>query len=178
MSKPPSQDRMSKGMRWTSYVLSALPVLFMGMSAVMKLVQPPMVVEGFAKNHISSTGIMIIGVVELSCGGSWGGFDDGVPGRRNHGACDSPPNCFGGAANSRNVRLGRPLPARLEDSRPVAAEQERWLSESLRAVHAYPLRANRIGPVRGCGAITRRWCSPTNSLDRSQATMLPLLGRR
>ena len=53
--------------RWIGYVLSALPVLMMGMSSVMKLAQPPMVVEGFAKNHIGPSGIMIIGLVELLC---------------------------------------------------------------------------------------------------------------
>ena len=60
-------DGTSKTKRWIGYVLSALPVLMMGMSSVMKLAQPPMVVEGFAKNHIGPGGIMIIGLVELLC---------------------------------------------------------------------------------------------------------------
>jgi len=67
MSNPSSQNPVSKAAVWTGYVLSTLPVLFMAMSGVMKVVQPPMVVEGFAKNNISSTGVMIIGIIELLC---------------------------------------------------------------------------------------------------------------
>jgi hypothetical protein len=67
MSNSSSQNHSSKAMLWTGYVLSALPVLFMFMSGVMKLVQPPMVVEGMAKNGIASSGVMILGVIELLC---------------------------------------------------------------------------------------------------------------
>jgi len=53
--------------RTASYVLSALPVLMMVMSGVMKLVQPPMVVEGFAKSGMHPSTITMIGIVELLC---------------------------------------------------------------------------------------------------------------
>ena len=67
MSNAGSQNQPSKAARWTSYVLSALPCLFMTMSGVMKLVQPPMIVEGFAKNGMSPTTVAIIGLIELLC---------------------------------------------------------------------------------------------------------------
>ena len=49
------------------YVMSAMPVLFMLMSAVMKLSHTPMVVEGFAKSGMSVSVLTAIGVVELLC---------------------------------------------------------------------------------------------------------------
>lgn len=67
MSNTNLPNQPSKGARWTGYVLSALPVLFMVMSGVMKLAHPPMIVEGFAKNGMSVTTLTIIGVIELSC---------------------------------------------------------------------------------------------------------------
>lgn len=67
MTQPASPSSPSKLARWGSYVLSALPVLMMTMSGVMKLVQPPMIVEGFAKNGIAPSTIAIIGVIELLC---------------------------------------------------------------------------------------------------------------
>jgi len=53
--------------RAAGYVLSALPVLMMLMSGTMKLVQPPIVVEGFAKSGIVPSTISAIGIVELLC---------------------------------------------------------------------------------------------------------------
>jgi hypothetical protein len=67
MSKVNGSTRPSKLLRATGYVLSALPVLLMVFSSSMKLLQPPMVVEGFTKNGISSATIMAIGIVELLC---------------------------------------------------------------------------------------------------------------
>lgn len=63
----PSQNPPNKVVLWISYVLSALPVLLMVFSAIMKFVQPPMVVEGFAKNGMTSSAVLMIGVVELLC---------------------------------------------------------------------------------------------------------------
>lgn len=62
-----SSNQTSKLQRWTSYVLSALPVLFMTMSSAMKLVHPPMIVEGFAKNGMTVTDVTVLGVIELLC---------------------------------------------------------------------------------------------------------------
>src|SRR4051812_15316400 len=52
---------------WTGRVLSALPVIALGMSAVMKLTHGKPVVEGFAKFGFPESQLTIIGVVELLC---------------------------------------------------------------------------------------------------------------
>lgn len=57
----------TKRQRWTGYVLSALPVLFMSMSSIMKLVHPPMIVEGFAKSGMTLTDLIVIGILEMLC---------------------------------------------------------------------------------------------------------------
>ena len=69
MASTSNPNPTSKAKLWTSYVLSALPVLFVTMSSLMKLAQPPMVIQGFAKAGISSGVVTIIGVVELLCAG-------------------------------------------------------------------------------------------------------------
>lgn len=67
MPSPNSPSRPNKLTLWTSYALSAVPVLILVMSAIMKVQRSPMVVEGFAKNGISPTTILLIGIVELLC---------------------------------------------------------------------------------------------------------------
>jgi hypothetical protein len=67
MSKFGSDTQLKKTLHVLGYVLSALPVLLMLMSGTMKLIQPPMVVEGFTKSGISPMTITLIGLVELSC---------------------------------------------------------------------------------------------------------------
>jgi hypothetical protein len=67
MSNASNQKNSSKVRTWTGYVFSALPVLFMLMSSAMKLSQQKMVVEGFAKNGMSPSVVVIIGVIELLC---------------------------------------------------------------------------------------------------------------
>ena len=62
-----TSNQPSKLQLWTGYVLSALPVLLMAMSGVMKLAHPPMILEGFAKSGMSLTTLIIIGVIELLC---------------------------------------------------------------------------------------------------------------
>jgi len=52
---------------WAGRILSALPALLMAFSAIMKLKQPPEVVQGFAAMGIGPGLITIIGIVELSC---------------------------------------------------------------------------------------------------------------
>ena len=58
---------VSKGAKWTSYVMSALPVLLLLMSSVMKLMKLPAVVEGSAKAGLSENLILPVGLIELSC---------------------------------------------------------------------------------------------------------------
>ncbi len=52
---------------WTGRVLSALPVLLMTMSGVMKLSHSTQVVEGFGKSGIVEGLITPIGLIELAC---------------------------------------------------------------------------------------------------------------
>jgi hypothetical protein len=67
MSNENSEVGSSKVKAWISYVLSALPVLFMLMSSSMKLSRAPMVIEGMAKAGMSATVVVTIGAVELLC---------------------------------------------------------------------------------------------------------------
>ena len=57
----------SKVQRCVAYVLSALPVLLMTFSSLMKLSRQPMVVEGFAKSGLSADLVIVIGCLELLC---------------------------------------------------------------------------------------------------------------
>jgi hypothetical protein len=53
---------------WTGRVLSAIPVLMMGLSALMKLVRAPPVVQGMTEQFGYPPGLILpIGVVELTC---------------------------------------------------------------------------------------------------------------
>ena len=57
----------SKALLWTGRVLSALPVLMLTMSAVMKFAKPAMVVEGMTKAGWSEDLLIGLGIVELTC---------------------------------------------------------------------------------------------------------------
>ena len=57
----------SKGMLWAGRVVSAVPVLLLLMSAVMKFARPPAVVEGFVKFGYPERLLIILGIVELTC---------------------------------------------------------------------------------------------------------------
>ena len=54
-------------MLWTGRVISAVPVLVLLMSAVMKFVKPPPVVEGFAHLGLPEKLAFGLGVLELLC---------------------------------------------------------------------------------------------------------------
>ena len=62
VSSPPVRWQL-----WTGRVLSALPVLLMGMSGVMKISHSAQVVEGFGKSGIAEGLITPIGIIELAC---------------------------------------------------------------------------------------------------------------
>ncbi len=58
----------SKKMIWAGRVISAIPVLLMLFSGVLKLMKPPSLVQGFAQAGFAENLIIIIGVLEcLSC---------------------------------------------------------------------------------------------------------------
>jgi hypothetical protein len=67
MSQVTSVSPVSKGARWTSYVLSALPVLALGMSGVMKIMKPAPVLKGFADSGFSEAALNPLGVLEIAC---------------------------------------------------------------------------------------------------------------
>ncbi|MBI5197881.1 MAG: DoxX family protein [Nitrospirae bacterium] len=57
----------SKKMLWAGYIVSALPVLLLLFSGVMKLMKPASVMEGFARFGYPESVILGIGIVELAC---------------------------------------------------------------------------------------------------------------
>jgi hypothetical protein len=67
MSESNSRRPSNKTKFWIANVLSALPVLFMLTSSVMKLSRASMVVQGFAKDGMSAQTVTAIGIVELLC---------------------------------------------------------------------------------------------------------------
>lgn len=58
---------VSKKAMWTGYAMSALPVLALVMSAVMKFLKPAPVVQGFAHLGYIEGAAFNLGVVELGC---------------------------------------------------------------------------------------------------------------
>jgi hypothetical protein len=58
---------VSKTALWTGRIMSALPVLMLLMSAVMKFLKPPPVVEGFAHLGLPESLAIGLGVLELAC---------------------------------------------------------------------------------------------------------------
>lgn len=58
---------VSKVTVWIGRVISAVPVLLLTMSGVMKLVQPSFVMEGMSKAGYTPNGVFQLGIVELAC---------------------------------------------------------------------------------------------------------------
>jgi hypothetical protein len=58
---------ISKKMLWAGRLMSALPVLLLLFSGVMKLIKPVSVVEGFVRLGYPESLALDIGVVELGC---------------------------------------------------------------------------------------------------------------
>lgn len=67
MTQSPAVDSPSRVRLWTGRILSAVPVLFLIMSAVMKLSRRPEVVEGFKKFGFPEDALLPIGLVESLC---------------------------------------------------------------------------------------------------------------
>ena len=60
---------VSKKILWTGRIMSAVPVLVLLMSAVMKFVQPPPVVEGLKHLGLPESLAISLGILELLCTG-------------------------------------------------------------------------------------------------------------
>ena len=56
----------SKKMQWTGYIVTALPVLLLLFSGVMKLIKPASVMEGFVHLGYPESLVVGIGIVELT----------------------------------------------------------------------------------------------------------------
>jgi hypothetical protein len=65
METTPQAPLVSKKMIWAGRIMSAVPVLMMAMSAVMKFMKPQQVLDGFAHLGIPVGMINALGVVEL-----------------------------------------------------------------------------------------------------------------
>ncbi len=58
---------ISKKVLWVSYIISAIPVLFLLSSGVAKLVQPAPVLQGFAQIGFAQSLVARLGILELIC---------------------------------------------------------------------------------------------------------------
>jgi hypothetical protein len=67
MQSVTQNNPVSKKLLWASYIITALPVLLLLMSAVMKLIKPPPVVEGFAHLGFPESLAGGLGILELAC---------------------------------------------------------------------------------------------------------------
>ena len=61
------QSSVSKTALWTGWIMSAVPVLMLGFSAVLKLVNPPDVREMFATLSWPEQYTLGLGILELGC---------------------------------------------------------------------------------------------------------------
>ena len=62
-----ASSSVSKAALWAGRVMSALAILMLLFSSVMKLMKPPAVVEGFVRAGIPERLIIPVGVIELAC---------------------------------------------------------------------------------------------------------------
>jgi len=67
LSLDPPAPPVPKLFTWTGWILSALPVAILLLSAAMKLVRPPSVVRGFEHFGYPAGVVVGIGVAELAC---------------------------------------------------------------------------------------------------------------
>jgi hypothetical protein len=58
---------VSRAARWTGWIVSALPVLVLLMSATMKFLKPPKAIEGLTKSGYQEHHLLWLGIVELAC---------------------------------------------------------------------------------------------------------------
>ena len=58
---------VSKKTLWASYLMTALPVLMLLFSAIMKFLKPQSVLEGFAHLGLPASLALGLGILELSC---------------------------------------------------------------------------------------------------------------
>jgi hypothetical protein len=59
--------QVSKKMLWAGRIASAIPVLMLLMSGVMKLAKPATVIEGIVRFGYPETVVLWLGIVEIAC---------------------------------------------------------------------------------------------------------------
>src|SRR5262249_46105430 len=57
----------SKWMLWGGYIVSAIPVLMLLFSGILKLVKPVSLVEEFARLGYGENLVLVIGILEIGC---------------------------------------------------------------------------------------------------------------
>ena len=93
---------VSKKLLWAGRIMSALPVLMLLLSGVMKLVKPAAVVEGFVRLGYPESLTVGIGIVELACAALYV-----VPRTSVLGAILL--TAYLGGATATHVRIGEPF---------------------------------------------------------------------
>src|SRR5258708_3348930 len=93
--------RISKKKLWAGRIISALPVLLLLFSGVMKLLKPPSVMQGFAGYGYPESLIVIIGLLEIACTVVYA-----IPRTSILGAILL--TAYLGGATATNVRVGNP----------------------------------------------------------------------
>lgn len=58
---------ISKKQLWAGRIISALPVLLLLLSGVMKILKPASVVQGFAHYGYPESQMVVLGIVEIAC---------------------------------------------------------------------------------------------------------------
>lgn len=92
---------LSKRVLWTGRVLSAVPILLLLLSAVMKLMRLPAVVQGFGHYGYAENLIVVIGLLEVACTIIYA-----IPRTAVLGAILT--TAYLGGATASNVRVGDP----------------------------------------------------------------------
>jgi len=67
MSSDAQSTSVSKKQLWAGRIISALPVLLLLFSGVMKLLKPAPVVQGFAHYGYPESQIIVLGILEIAC---------------------------------------------------------------------------------------------------------------
>ena len=67
MQADPQPASVSKKMLWAGWVISALPVVMLVMSGVMKFIKPAFAVEGLEKLAWKESQLLGLGIVEIAC---------------------------------------------------------------------------------------------------------------
>jgi hypothetical protein len=62
-----SEPSVSKKALWTGFIMSALPVLALVMSGVMKITKPAPVLQGFVHFGYPESTVIPLGVTEIAC---------------------------------------------------------------------------------------------------------------